>query len=77
VRRCTLRITDGNTSYDARCPAFENTMRHVSVRRSSPGTSEHIPLESTSGSIGIAASGKYTEVARARASMSSGEPSVT
>ena len=42
------------------------------VSLSSPGTSEQIPFESRSGSIGITLSGRYTLVPRARASVSSG-----
>ena len=40
------------------------TMSHTIASRSSFGFSEHRPLDSFSGSIGITRRGKYTEVAR-------------
>ncbi|CPO22510.1 Uncharacterised protein [Bordetella pertussis] len=39
-------------------------MSHTSTRRSTLGLSEHSPLDSTSGSIGITRRGKYTLVPR-------------
>ena len=46
-------------------------MSHTMHRRSTSGLSEHRPLDSSSGSIGITRRGKYTEVPRSRASRSS------
>lgn len=45
--------------------------------RSTSGFSEQRPLDSTSGSIGITRSGKYTELPRLAASSSSAEPTFT
>ena len=49
----------------------------VTVRRSSPGTSEHARLDSASGSIGSTSPGTYTEFARRNASRSSADPGRT
>jgi hypothetical protein len=52
-------------------------MSHTRVRRSTAGFSEHRPFDSFSGSIGITRRGKYTEVERSIASVSSASPGLT
>ena len=50
----------------ARAPSI--SMSHTMHSRSTSGLSEHSPLDSFSGSIGITRRGKYTELPRSRAS---------
>jgi hypothetical protein len=45
-------------------PAAVMSMSHTMQSRSTSGLSEHSPLESFSGSMGITRRGKYTLVAR-------------
>ncbi len=52
-------------------------MSQTRVQRSTAGFSEHRPLDSFSGSIGITRRGKYTEVLRSSASTSSASPGFT
>jgi len=72
--RSAERITPHANS-DATISPFASRSRiALTTSRSSFGFSEQIPLESSSGSMGTARFGKYTEVPRRRASRSSAEP---
>ena len=70
-------MTDSASEYAVTRPDGSMSMRQESVSRSSPSFSEQMPLDSSSGSMGMTRSAKYTLVPRSRASRSIALPGRT
>ena len=64
-------------SYFVMWPSLSSSISAEKASLSVPAFREHAPFESTSGSIGITRSAKYTDVPRLIASSSMAEPSFT
>ena len=71
--RTSDRMSDRWNAVRRTC-APSNSSSTVTAIRSCPGTSEHAPLDSASGSIGSTSPGTYTDVPRRNASRSTAEP---
>ena len=77
VKRAFERMTLFANSLFTISPDLSNVMNTENASLSSPGTSEHTPLERLSGSIGTTLSHRYTLVERRYASRSIALPGFT
>ena len=77
MKRAFERMTDFANLRAVISPSRSKVMNTENASLSSPGTSEHTPFESASGSMGTTRSQKYTLVDLRYASPSSAEPGRT
>ncbi len=77
VMRRALRINPSATRYPRTSPRGSISITQLRTKRSSWGSREQMPLESSCGNMGTARSGKYTLVPRTRASVSKADPAST
>ena len=77
VNRAFERITDFENERLTTSPFLSKVRKTENARRSSSGTSEQTPLQSSSGSIGTTLSQRYTLVERRYASRSIALPGFT